>query len=584
MRLCFDIETDGLIGELTQIHCLCIQDVDTGEKSSYTSRNKGSLYEGTRRLEEAEMLIGHNIINFDIPVLHDLMGFRLQDSHTLFDTQCLARVIHPDLRLTDLNAIRDGTGPVGFPRKFAGNHSLRAWGYRIDEHKAPYPGSWEVLTDEMLSYCEQDVNTNVKLFHHLWPNRPPDDAMALEQQFSALLFLTEVHGFKFNIEDAEKLCAELLKEQVALTWKLQGVFPPEIIISTTPKKGLPKTEVKPFNPNSRQQVAKALIDTHGWVPKKLTPTGRPEVNEKILEKLPYPEAADFARLFLIGKRVGQVAEGKAGWLRLVKSDGRIHARAIASGTITGRLAHYGPNLAQVPSVGKPWGSECRSLFCVPAGKKLVGCDAAGIQLRLLAHYLAPFDRGRYCTVVVEQDPHLLNQTAIGLATRDLAKTWIYAYIFGAGDGKLGSISGGSARVGRAQRAAFIRAIPAFGSLTDSINKVVESRGYLKGLDGRRYPVDSPHTALNYLLQGAEAIIMKRATVFLYEEATRRFGTEAFCMVAHVHDEYQIECRESIAEEIGTIAAQAITQAGEYYNLKCPLAGEFRVGNNWAETH
>lgn len=252
---------------------------------------------------------------------------------------------------------------------------------------------------------------------------------------------------------------------------------------------------------------------------------------------------------------------------------------MTNGTVSGRCSHRNPNLAQVPAVRAPYGSQCRELFTAPKGKVLVGCDASGLELRALAGYLYPYDNGAYAKEILTGDIHTANQRAAGLETRDQAKTFIYAFLYGAGDAKIGEIVGGSSKEGKRLKQSFMSKIPAIRRLTQAVADAVSVRGTLKGLDGRPLPCRSAHSALNLLLQSCGAVIMKQALVEFTAVATKPFE-----MHANVHDEVQFSCLPEWADELGSQFVNSIVKAGKTLKFKCPLDGEYKIGNNWKETH
>ena len=260
----------------------------------------------------------------------------------------------------------------------------------------------------------------------------------------------------------------------------------------------------------------------------------------------------------------------------MEDDGRIHGFVNTNGAVTGRMTHSSPNMAQVPSTSSPYGKECRECWTVENNYKLVGIDASGLELRMLAHYMN--DEG-FTYELLNGDIHTANQMAAGLESRPQAKTFIYALLYGAGDAKLGSVVGGDAKDGGRLRQSFFDNLPAFKDLKDRVGRAAK-RGYLKGLDKRKLFVRSEHAALNTLLQGAGAIVMKQAVVNLQESIK---DLDAY-FVANVHDEWQIEAHKDIADKVGELGILAIEKAGKDFNLKCELTGEYNVGNNWADTH
>ena len=317
-----------------------------------------------------------------------------------------------------------------------------------------------------------------------------------------------------------------------------------------------------------------LID-FGWKPAKFTPTGQPIVDEKTLSLITdIPESKLICEYLLLQKRVAQINS----WIDAVGEDGRVHGFVIPNGTITGRMTHRNPNMAQVPSISSEYGKECRSLWIVDDDNVLLGVDASGLELRMLAHYM---NDKEFTNEIIKGDIHTTNQKAARLKSRNQAKTFIYALMYGAGDKKLGSVVGGNERDGKRAREHFFSNTPAFKSLRDRVQRAA-TKTYLKGLDGRKLYVRSEHSALNTLLQGAGAIVMKKALVLLANNLN--VSMTKFKFVANIHDEWQIEVPKCQANKVGQIAVDSIIAAGNYFNLRCPLDGEFKVGSNWSETH
>jgi len=324
----------------------------------------------------------------------------------------------------------------------------------------------------------------------------------------------------------------------------------------------------------RQQIAERLIEK-GWKPKKRTPKGNIIVDETTLEGIDIPEAKAIAEYLMLQKRIAQVES----WIDAIQTDGRVHGQVITNGAVTGRMTHHSPNMAQVPNSGSPYGPDCRELWTVKKGYKLVGIDASGLELRMLAHYMKD---DAYTTEVVSGDIHTANQKAAGLETRNQAKTFIYAFLYGAGSAKIGSIVGGSSKEGQALITSFLRNTPRLKQLREKVSRIYAQKAWLPGLDGRKLLVRSEHSALNTLLQGAGAIAMKQALV-IFNKRLRQSQID-YKFVANVHDEWQVEVEEKRADEVGKLGVQSIADAGVILNMRCPLSGEYRVGNNWKETH
>ncbi len=326
-----------------------------------------------------------------------------------------------------------------------------------------------------------------------------------------------------------------------------------------------------FNLGSRQQIAERL-SLKGWQPDRFTDKGSPIVDESTLDGVDIPEAKLINEYLLLQKRVGMMNN----WLDNLKQDGRLHGRVNTNGAITGRMTHRDPNMAQVPASYSPYGKEMRKLFTVPSGYKLVGADAAQLELRMLAHYMNDED---YTNEILNGDIHSTNQVAAGLDTRDKAKTFIYAFLYGAGDAKIGSIVGGSSFDGRTLKARFLSNTPALAGLRQRVDDTVRQRGWLKGLDGRKLHIRSAHSALNTLLQSAGAIVMKQALVHLVDTCQLRYK-----LVGNIHDEIQAEVHEEDAHAFGQQVVQSIRMTEQSLGLRCPMDGDYKVGNNWSETH
>lgn len=436
-RLIFDIETDGLLDACTKIHCLCIQDEQSGKTWSCSDHpGYTPISEGLRRLAEAELIIGHNIIKFDLPAIRKIHpGWETKAK--IRDTLLCTRLIWPDIADSDYARIK---AKKQFPARLIGRHSLEAWGWRIRDHKGDFGKTtdWQTWCKEMQDYCEQDVAVTSALWAHIQLQKYSEESIELEHDFQFILWKQEQNGFPFDKGRAIELYSELSARREQLSCELRQLYPPKIVRETfIPKRdnktkgwtaGVPviKTKEIPFNPASRQQIAERLIQ-QGWKPENYTDTGHPVVDENALAMLHTPETDALREYLMIEKRIGQLAEGQNAWLKLER-DGKIHGEVITNGAVTGRCTHNRPNMAQIPAVGSPYGEQCRSLFGPPEGWVQIGCDASGLELRCLAHYMAAYDGGAYAQVILHGDIHTENQKAAGLETRAQAKRFIYAFL------------------------------------------------------------------------------------------------------------------------------------------------------------
>ena len=569
-RIEIDIETT--LNHQT-IHLAVTKNIDTGEIKTWKAASGLWDY-----IADATSLIGHNLIGFDAPILYRLWKTKI-GLKQVTDTLILSRLLDPSREQ---------------------GHSLEAWGKSLGKLKIDYADRWEQLQGRkqaykgecfdnpdmalLEEYCIADVEVTEKLLDKLTTELDrkqfSPESIELEHKVAAILAQQERNGFKLDIPYATVLLANIKGRMAEVYESMQQLWPAYEVPRVSEKTG---KQLKPmlvtFNPGSRKQIGEKLTEL-GWKPDKFTETGQPMVDEGILSKLHYPEAKMIAEYLMLQKRVAQIES----WMEAVGDDGRVHGRVITNGAVTGRMTHQSPNMAQIPNHGSVYGAECRACWTVEPGRVLVGCDASGLELRMLAHYMKDQD---YVKTVVEgsskdgTDVHTKNQKAAGLQTRDQAKTFIYAFLYGAGPSKIGSIVGGSAKDGQRLIDSFLDATPSLKKLRDTVSKYA-NKGFVPGLDGRKIWVRSEHAALNSLLQGAGAIVMKQALVLLSDKIRVNKWDAKF--VANVHDEWQIEAAEAHADEVGRAARQSIIEAGEHFKLRCPLDGEYKIGRNWAETH
>jgi len=582
VNLVFDIETDAL--DATKIWCVAAYDIDKEKMYVYGPEE---IDEGIAFLDGADKLIGHNIIGFDIPVIKKLTGTDL-GTKQISDTLVLSRLFNPTRE---------------------GNHSLASWGYRLGFNKIEFT-AFDEFSEEMLPYCENDVMLTFKVYERLKKESRgfSSKSVSLEHSMAWALAEQREHGFLIDEQKASILMAQLQERLLELEKEVHKEFKPHkqtyvlraihtasgSISKLAKSRELGKKfrlsseeheEIKQsnkiervieteFNLGSRKQIGQYLQD-FGWRPKKFTPTGQPIVDEGTLNKIKdIPQAQLIAEYLMLQKRIAQVRS----WLEEVQDDGRVRGFVNPNGTITGRMTHSNPNMAQIPSVKSAYGEECRACWTVPQGYKLIGIDASGLELRMLAHYMGDEE---FTNEILNGDIHTSNQHNAGLKSRDQAKTFIYALIYGAGDAKLGTVVGGNQKDGRELREHFFSSLPAFASLRNKVSRA-SSRGYLKGLDGRKISIRSEHSALNSLLQSAGAIVMKEA-LDIFRIYVNGHNLIAH-VVANVHDEWQVEAKDSLTDTVGAYGVKSIIEAGTNLNLKCPLDGEYKIGDNWSETH
>lgn len=676
-RFSYDIETDGLLPELTRIHSLVMEDLDTGEILSY--RNDGHpdnlrrLEEGVRILNDAALRVGHNIIGFDEEALHKVFPWFIPNPcpERILDTMILARLIWANVKESDLGRVKKKK----LPGRLIGAHSLEAWGYRLGqwkgdyaqikaaELKAAYPDLpkeeitrlvWAEWSQDMQTYCEGDVTATTALYRRIVAKGYSPRAIRDEMETAIICAQITRNGFPYREDLGSELYATLSADRMEIEAKLKETFgcwvedlgvvtpktsnvtqgywgeevyadcfgveqrvPDEEYSKKTGKpkpkylrdnglkrkfKGYPYSRIRivEFNPSSRHHIAGRLKKVYGWNPTEFTPSGEAKIDDEVIGNLDLPVAPLLSRYFLILKRIGQLAEGNQAWLKLVRN-GRIHGSYNTVGAVTRRATHSNPNIAQVPGVKQDkegaylygleggYGTECREMFYPGPGRVQMGADLSGIELRCLAHFMARWDGGSYVRTLLEGDIHSANQKAAGLPTRNDAKTFIYAFLYGAGDGKIGQIVGGGPKAGRQLREQFQSELPAMGKLVKAVQKKAKMHGYLNALDGGTLHVRSPHSALNTLLQSAGALIAKRWLCEIVREIEEKGFTTYVGgdveILGWVHDEVQVSARNhEIAKEVGEITLRAVKRVEEYYSFRCPLDAEFKIGDNWRDCH
>ena len=594
MRLLFDIETNGLPRQgLDHIHCVVVKDIDTEEVFRFNDTgNSDSITNAITLLQEADVLIGHNITGFDIPVIQGIYPF-FTPKATLFDTLILSSMFYPDILSEDFMI-----KPIGMPSKLFGRHSLESWGYRLGDYKGEFgkTADWVSWSLEMEDYCEQDVHVVGSLFKIFEKKEfyKYEDSVRLEHDLATIMAKQEVSGWPFDVVAAQKLESTLRTEMDQLADQMRETFSYVDGGQMTPKRGnqtrhyfkdAPFTKLKEFNPTSRDHIGWAFMTWRGWKPEVFTDTGRPKIDEGILMGIDTDEAKIFARILELQKAIGQLSDGANAWLKTVTKEGRIH-HVCQLATNTGRNAHSRPNLGQTSS-----DPRCRALFLPGEGMAQVGADASGLELRMLGHYLADHDGGSFADVVVHGDIHQQNADRVGCSRKDV-KTLIYAFIYGASDKRIGlsldkSLTDRKAeKLGSEIRIKFLEAIPGLQELLNDVAKQAKA-DVLYALDGRPIRLQGKkHAALNYLLQSAGAIVCKRWNVITYQQLNilGYLWDIDYQWLGWIHDEIQLAVKPNLINDAKFHLEWAIVQAGEYYNLKVPLASQAKAGSSWADCH
>lgn len=529
-----DIETNELLPKVTKFHCAVIYDYSTNKYSKYIPKDFSKYLDVLEQeISSGGLVVGHNFINYDVPVLIKLAKLLLNRNfvvpkESIIDTLVLTRLIYSNVN------------ELGKSK----SHSLESWGSRLGVLKGDYTNiyknnikdtgesytkgdEWKYFNDSMLTYNVQDVVVNKELFEKLLSNKyyfPSDfikcnseyfwtncnQSINFEHKVAWLLAQQGRNGFPFNKEIIEDLYQELVLRRNELRTMLLKTFGswyqatgPVKVPKVTRKYKCKKTgviyqytkeasftpiEYIDFNPSSRPNICKKLQD-FGWIPTKFTLKGMPIVDEEVLSSIQLSDLEQQKSLdlliewFLIQKRIGQMVEGNKSWLKYVTEDGAIHGYVNPNGAVTGRATHSFPNISQVPSVDVAYGKECRSAFGAEYHKDSgtgqpwvqVGIDASGLELRCLAHFMALFDKGDYANHVVHGDIHSLNQKVAGLPTRALAKTLIYCIIYGGGEERIGKIIGKGKIEGRELKDRFLKNTPALVKLKDAVYNTLVSK-------------------------------------------------------------------------------------------------------------
>jgi DNA polymerase-1 len=625
VTLAADLEGDGLLDTIEKIWVCSIADVEDRVVTAYYEGGPaGGLEVAIARLKAADRTIWHHGLGYDLLAIKAVLGETL-DWTKVIDTLVLSKLDNP---------VRTGIKA----------HSLASWGHRVGVHKLP-DLDWKVWSPGLIDRCNSDVTITLRVWDalkHMLDTQPT--AVALEHGCAWETAQIVHRGMALDVECAQNLLSEFLEENEQCTAALKKLFPP---IFVSPQPGKPVKELKiinknhplrgmldpgvefcpvelqEFNPGSRQQVAERLITKYGWRPTEFTDMGSPKINADVLEDLPYPEAAPLKEYFTVDKKIGQLnspikKDGSGGgWLHHVRPSGRVHAGLNPIGAITRRPSCSSPNVQQVNKKDL----RMRQCWVATPGWRMVGVDAAGLELRGLAHYMVPYDNGAYMETLLEGDIHTEVQHLWGFYSRDQVKRGEYGWLYGAGDLKLGlifmqdaALAGKPANfgplgipptkdlavIGARMRKTLQDRIQGVSSLIADV-KARSKQGWLKALDGGILQVRSEHAALNLLIQSAGILIVKKAMVLVpaaleaagmricvpdYGPKKRWAGRDDFdvACVMWVHDELQFEVRPGLEDQVGQIVSDCITQAAIDLGFRCPIHGTFKAGDNWAETH
>ena len=566
MNIVVDIETDSL--DATKIYCIVARNMESGDNYAFVGDD---CYDKFPKFIEkhAEKIVMHNGVGFDAPVLNRLARTNIRLPQ-IEDTLIMSQLYNPE-RMN--------------------GHSLDSWGKRLGYNKIEFH-DFSKFTNEMLTYCKRDVELTHKVYNHLKLEGKnfSDYSLRLEHDIRSIVSKQEKNGFYLDQQKAMELRAKLEDQAEDIEKNVHKTFPPikreeEFVPKVNNKtrgyeKGVPFTKVsyEEFNLASRKQIAERLMML-GWKPNKFTDKNSPIVDEGVLSKITnIPEAKLIAKYLLLKKRTSQISS----WLDEVNSTtGRVHGRVLTLRCVSGRMSHNSPNMAQVPATYSPFGKECREVWTTdkPDTHVIFGTDASGLELRMLAHYI---DTPDYTNEILNGDIHTKNMNMAGLTDRDQAKTFIYAFLFGAGAKKISTIVGSKdLTLGKKLIDKFLSELPRLKSFRSQVEEAAQS-GKVRGLDGRLFNVRSAHKAVNTIIQGAGAIACKVWLRNMMKHVYKK-GLDVK-LIASIHDEYQFEVNKNDIQSMGEVVKLSIKETTEQLNLKCPLDAEFKTGSSWADTH
>ena len=571
-RYVIDIEADSLGATHIWVACIC----NIGNDQDIHSFRDAASFVDAVDLQK-DTFIAHNGIDFDFPVLEKLWNIEIKNK---VDTLVLSRLFNPDR---------------------SGGHSLGAWGNRLGFRKIDF-NKFDEYSEEMREYCEQDVYITVQLYKHLLQESIDfsQQSIELEHDIADIISRQSRYGFYLDQKKAVDLLVETQSKADTIKSNIKKYFAPKVKVirddlpkytknGDISKVGLRQFQYKDiagpfwsiefeeFNPASHKQVVERMEEA-GWKPTEFTPKGSPKVSEANLATLP-DTAPEPAKKLSEWKMLETRWKTVESWLNALGNDGRVHGKVFSLGAVTGRMTHADPNMANIVAVYKPYGQQSRECWTVPNNDyRICGMDAQGLELRMLAHYMKD---DAYAEEVVNGDPHTVTMQALDIDDRALAKTFIYAFLYGASPSKLGSILNLSQSQGGVIRQRFLNNMPSLQNLLARVEQVAD-RGYIRGIDGRRLYVRSSHAALNTLLQGGGAILCKQWSICM-DRAIEKERLRAK-LVNTIHDELQFEVHRQDADRVAELAQSSIREAGHLLKLRVQMDAEAKIGFSWADTH
>ncbi len=627
MKLVFDLESNNKDPlKVTKVHCIETFNLETNESKGF---NPKEINQGVVFLSDADLLVGHNIVGYDLFTLHECHKSSKLDTVPVFDTLIASRLMFPDLREIDKKEMRDFCPKYTLPDNLIGKHSLEAWGYRLGILKGDYAKSsedcWDEWSEEMQEYCKQDVLVTKALYEYIQSKiyLLPEMAFDIEQQFQHCINFQRKRGILVDVKKAQEIVDFLEPKRDELLNQLQEVFPPKIVETVfIPKKNnkvlgyvkdepFIKKEEVPFNPKAPKQVIDRLKEL-GWVPVEFTKDSRqkyprnpdkwtPSTKEEHIKDFNHPSVKvllEFKQVCNVITKISGGEKGKQSWLENIDEDGKLRHNIFPFGTQTGRCSHS-PNVTQLQKNDYlPYVTPREFVLSAPIDGKetvLLGCDACSLEARCLANATYKYDNGELANELINGDIHTKNQKLIqtvvpladGKEGREKAKTALYATIYGGSAGKVAISIGFDRSKGDAIREALFKSVPALGSLKHELESFAKNNGFIIAIDGRKIPIEKggDYLAVNYYLQNMGAIVMKVAYIKLFKKLKKEnLLFNSVYIIMYNHDEFEEEVLPEYAEKVGELSREAIKEAGEYLEFNCELDGEYHIGNNWAEVH
>lgn len=614
-----DIEADNLLDEATTIHCVCVENIVTGEKNAFTDT---SLFRDW--LPPSAVLVGHNFLAYDLVMLNRFWNAGITTGRVI-DTYVLSQLYNPSLR---------------------GGHSLQAWGGRLRHPKTEHD-DYSVFTPEMLAYCENDTSLTALLYRKLAGLMVKlgftEDGVELEHKaWHIIQNKQRRNGFPFDYEEAQKLYVTLREKEDELKTEIYRLWPPRLDVVKVFAKAFKKDGSKSasyerhaqqypklrihddgtysgidwvsFDLGSPQQRVQKLLEL-GWEPVEFTPKtdkgggGNPRVDEDSLttfaEKSGQPEVKSLATWIVVNSRANMIRT----WMNAYNpKTGAIHGRLMLASTL--RYRHSDPNSANIPAVrlkkddngndeiqfgeAGSWTYEARDLWTAGGDPfVLVGLDGTGIQNRCLIHSLIETvgeDLVRpFTELSLEGDIHKRNIDLLGLANKAASKKFYYTLMMGGGGGRLAAdqVQFGTkmtAKQASHKKKLLVDSIPGFRALIKRLQDELSRSGRIKLCDGTPILVPSDHMVIPYRLQGDESRLMKRAMVYVDEFVRRKKLSDYVFKVADIHDEFQYRVHRDCCDDFIAGAIPCFRRSGDSFNYRIVIDGDAKVGKTWAGTH